>query len=305
MISKTHLWSLCLFLLLTGFIFAVNDVQAAGVPAIEKQVLESLTPLSPVALPAAGHTCSTPTVSGDRPGIPFLIFPTPHQNAFDGFISSALISSYDNWQYITIDYKCVGTFSRLRRYMTADLNYFAPSGSRTLQGEGVSYSVDGQTWTQLTGSTTTGWQGYVNYRPHAWHTINYGWSEWLTLNTPVRARYVRFHWDGDNDFLNEIEVDFTPDPILEIDRLDCEAGAGRFLCTALYSGANGPVTASWRITSGPAQITSTLSNNTVSTANGTCQNDHLFAIELTVTDPSGHSDTARRSGVKCYELGIP
>ena len=79
------------------------------------------------------------------------------------------------------------------------------AGARVLQGEGVAYSRDGVNWTELTGPTTTGWEGYVNYgaRQHAWHTVNYGWSQWLRPHEPVLARYVRYNWDDDHDALHQ------------------------------------------------------------------------------------------------------
>ncbi|MDJ0756461.1 MAG: discoidin domain-containing protein [Ardenticatenaceae bacterium] len=296
---KNYLRIFFFSLFMLGLFLVVNEVQAAGVPSEVNQGLAvvPLNPHSPAALPAASHNCPSPTVSGNKPGVPGFFGPSLHQYAFDGTIYTAFISTHDNWQYITIDYKCVGTFSKIRRFMSADGRYWPASGTRSFQGEGVSYSVDGQNWTQLTGSTTTGWQGYVNYRPHAWHTVNYGWSEWLKLNTPVQARYVRFNWDGDNDALHEIQVDFVPDPGLQIDRLFCEAGGGRFVCTVAHSGASGSVTSSWRITNGTAQFTS---RSTV-TADGTCRIGQAFGVEITMTDSSGHSDTARRSGIHCYE----
>jgi subtilisin family serine protease len=146
------------------------------------------------------NTCA-PTISGNHPPAA-----GSHALTYDGNLATYFDSNYDNWQYVTIDFKCVGTFSGLRRYMTQDGSN--TSGSRVMQGEGVTYSLDGVTWTNLTGSTTNGWGGYVNYLPHAWHTVNYGWSAWLNLNTPVTARYVRYHWDDDTDALNEIEINF-------------------------------------------------------------------------------------------------
>lgn len=291
--DKTHVRVVFLSLFMFALFMSANGVYAHQPLSAGTQNLKngSINPLSPTMLTQQTSACS-PTVSGNKPGLNG----TVHSMAFDGSVSSFFESSHDNWQYITIDFKCVGTFSALRRYMTTDGD--TTSGTRFYQGEGVSYSVDGRTWTNLIGSTTSGWQGYVNYRPHAWHSVNYGWSDWLKLNAPVQARYVRFNWDGDYDALNEIQVDFVPGP--QINALFCDAGGGRFLCTTIYSGASGPVTASWRISSGQAQITSTLTNNTVSTAQGTCRIGGIFTIEVTVTDASGNSDTARRSGVKCY-----
>jgi subtilisin family serine protease len=145
-------------------------------------------------------TCS-PAISGNHPPAA-----GSHALTYDGSLTTYFDSTHDNWQYVTIDFKCVGAFSGLRRYMTRDGSNI--SGNRGLQGEGVTYSLDGVTWTNLTGATTNGWGSYINYLPHAWHTVNYGWSSWLNLNTPVTARYVRYHWDDNYDALNEIEIAF-------------------------------------------------------------------------------------------------
>ena len=157
----------------------------------------------PAAQVYAGAQSCFPTVSGDQPGEGG----TTHAMAYDGSIATFFDSSYDNWQYIQVDFNCVGTFSGLRRHMTRDGT--DTSGHRGLQGEGASYSLDGVSWTSLTGSTTNGWEGYVNYVSHAWHSVVYGWSAWLNLNTPVQARYVRFNWDDNYDAVNEIEIAFV------------------------------------------------------------------------------------------------
>ncbi|MGI9335064.1 MAG: hypothetical protein ACR2RL_18115 [Gammaproteobacteria bacterium] len=152
-------------------------------------------------------------VSGDRG--------SNHALAYDNDPASYFASGYDNWQYLQIDFQCIGELRGLRRHMTSD--GADATGQRGSQGEGVSYSLDGITWTQLTGSTTSGWNTYVNYAPHAWHSLPYGWSAWLSLGAPAVARYVRFHWDGDDDALNEIEVYFAElagPPEYEITNLD-------------------------------------------------------------------------------------
>ena len=35
----------------------------------------------------------------------------------------------------------------------------------------------------------------------------YGWSAWLELKSPQQVRYIRFHWDGNSDALNELEFE--------------------------------------------------------------------------------------------------
>ncbi|MCA9961766.1 MAG: hypothetical protein KC443_22155, partial [Anaerolineales bacterium] len=169
---------------------AVTEKESSNTPSLE-----------PLASPNLSQACS-PIVTGNRSGVNG----TTHQMTYDGSVSSFFDSSYSNWQFIQIDYQCVGEFSALRRYMTRDGD--DASGTRWIQGEGVSYSLDGVTWKQLTNTNSTGWQIYTNYAPHAWHSVSYGWSAWLKPNAPVLARYVRFNWDDDFDALNEIEVEF-------------------------------------------------------------------------------------------------
>jgi Tol biopolymer transport system component/pimeloyl-ACP methyl ester carboxylesterase len=161
--------------------------------------------LVPARMPQAAEVCH-PVVSGNQPGQSG----TTHVMAYDGDPTTFFKSSSTNWQYIQIDLSCVGTFSGLRRHMSRDGSNI--QGNRGNQGERVAYSIDGVQWTDLTSSTTTGWQGYTNYQPYAWHSVVYGWSARLNLNAPVQARYVRFHWDGAGDALNEIEITFTEPP---------------------------------------------------------------------------------------------
>ncbi|MBP8809669.1 MAG: thrombospondin type 3 repeat-containing protein [Kofleriaceae bacterium] len=126
--------------------------------------------------------------------------------AFDGSTATALRTGYDGWQRLELDYGCVGTLTGVRRYMSRAAS---TAGHRGAQGEGVAYSMDGVTWTSLTASTSTGWQGYVAYAATAWHSIGYGWSAWLVPSAPVRARYLRFNWDGNADDVNELQVQFA------------------------------------------------------------------------------------------------
>lgn len=141
-------------------------------------------------------------VSGDRPGANT----TDHGMAYDGDLGTFFKSSYFDWQYLQIDFGKPRPFWGIRRYMTRDGVDIA--GSRTTQGETALYSVDGTQWVEFTALNASGWDGYINYgaRQHAWRDVPYGWSEWLVLDSPVLARYVRYSWDGDNDALNEVEV---------------------------------------------------------------------------------------------------
>ena len=146
----------------------------------------------------AAVTCSL-AITADRTG---LSGTTPAM-AFDGSTATSFRSSYDNWQYLQLDYGCAGVLGGVRRYMSRNAS---TAGTRGAQGEGVQYSLDGVTWTSLTAQTTTGWQGYVAYTTGAWHSVAYGWSAWLTPTAPVRARYLRFRWDGNADALHEVQV---------------------------------------------------------------------------------------------------
>jgi hypothetical protein len=243
--------------------------------------------------PNLSQPCS-PIVTGSKPGVNG----TTHPMTYDGSVSSFFDSSYSNWQFIQIDYQCVGTFSALRRYMTRDGDDV--SGTRWIQGEGVSYSLDGVNWTQLTSANSNGWQIYNNYVPHAWHSVSYGWSAWLKLNTPALARYVRFNWDDDFDALNEIQVEFEELQPLDVN-LHCDAGGGQFICDAIASGGSGSYSFSWQITSGNAFINQIITGGNGSTALGTCQIGKIFGIDVTVQDSLGNIDTAHRSP-KCYSF---
>ncbi len=123
----------------------------------------------------------------------------------DGQVSTSYGLGNNKWQSVTIDLKCRRTISGLRRYMVRiRLAQFA---SRNNQGESWSYSTDGVRWIQILGSSTFGWNSYINYVPHAWHSVDYGWSRWLRTKRPVTARYIRYSWDGNNDSVGEIEID--------------------------------------------------------------------------------------------------
>ncbi len=162
------------------------------------------------AAPQMATGLCSPTITGNYSGING----TTHDRAFDGSTATYFESSYDNWQFIEIDFNCVGQFNGVRRYMTRDGSN--TTGNRALQGESIAYSLDGTTWTNLTGSTTSGWGGYNNYVAHAWNQVVYGWSDWLLLNVPEDTRFVRYSWDGAFDAFNEIALDFvepTPQPL--------------------------------------------------------------------------------------------
>lgn len=142
-------------------------------------------------------------IRGNRTGINN----TTHSMSVDGTVSTYFQSSYDNWQYLQVDFGEKAKVSRFRRYMTRDgRNTSGNRGNRS--GEGFSYSLDGIHWIHVTKHTSQGWENYINYTPHAWHSVAYGWSNWLTLRTPIYARYIRFNWDDARDAVNEIQITY-------------------------------------------------------------------------------------------------
>ncbi|KAB2835367.1 MAG: discoidin domain-containing protein, partial [Candidatus Brocadia sp.] len=149
-------------------------------------------------------TATWAAVTGDKPGLNG----TTHIMAYDKNLNTYFKSSYDNWQHIDIDMENLVNLLSLCRYMSKD--GIDISGTRPSQGESVSHSVDGVTWTALTKDTTHGWENYNNYGTgkSAWQSVRYGWSDLLALNTPVTARYIRFSWDGNYDSLHEIELNY-------------------------------------------------------------------------------------------------
>lgn len=150
-----------------------------------------------VEISGIGPGC-TPSVTASHAGINGTI----PANIFDRSTSTFFKTSHLDWQYVQIDLGCAIPFTGLRRSMTG-------SGSRLNEGEQIQISTNGTTWTQLTGPTTFGWNSYTNYGAnlHAWRNVPYGWSAWLRPNTPSTIRYLRFHWDGNNDQLDEVQID--------------------------------------------------------------------------------------------------
>jgi probable HAF family extracellular repeat protein len=187
-----------------------------------------------------------PVVSGNRPGQNS----TTHAQVYDGDLASHFNSTWSNWQWIQFDLQCLGRLQGVRRYMTHEVTQqWVPTGSRpTHQGEGFSYSVDGVAWTNLTASTTTGWQVYTNLAPHAWFGLPYGWSAWLRPLTPVQARYVRYNWDDDFDAVNEVELLFVEDstpPSYEVVDLGALVVGGPFTAEAYGINKRGVVAGSY------------------------------------------------------------
>jgi hypothetical protein len=244
----------------------------------------TVTSASPAV--AQGSGCGAVRATADRPPYPLLrTFP---QHAADGRFQSFFFSSWNDWQYLQLDLGCVGTFNGVRRLMSLGNRAV---GDRGPQGEAVSVSADGVTWTQLTSANTTGWESYTNYRPHAWHSIEYGLSSWLRPDVPLPVRYVRFHWDGNDDFLHEVEVDVTyptPPPPLTV-QLRCDAG--HVSCVAVAAGGSGSgFTFSWTPGAGTS-ITSRADGPTVSSIGGTCWRTS-YAMGVSVTDSAGSTVSA-------------
>lgn len=155
------------------------------------------------AQPAHAQADCDPSVSSDQPSVNG----APAAVMYDGNIGSVFESTWQDWQYMQIDFHCTFRLSAMRRLM---LNANPALAVRNGQGEGFAYSMDGATWTAVTADATIGWEGYDNYGAahSAWDRVVYGWSAWLTLKTPVEARFLRFQWDGDHDAVGEVEVLF-------------------------------------------------------------------------------------------------
>ena len=261
----------------------------AAIPAAEAQSSGCFTTPR-----VTGHT-TWPRPTGPSTGE----FGTTIDLAVDGQQATWFQSSHDNWQYLQLDFGCVGELRSIDRLMSKNGRI---SGVRSYQGEGVSYSTDGRSFTELTGATTSGWERYTNYRPQAWHSVGYGWSGKLKLDTPARARYVRFNWDGNADALNELLVDWREAPVRPVEPIDaglrCESG--QVLCDSFPSGGTGgPYTFEWRTVSNVTNLRETPASGVgqISTATGLCDpnRSRSYTMEVTVSDSAGRSDTERLS----------
>lgn len=135
---------------------------------------------------------------------------TTWEMAYDGDLSTYFDSGYLLRQMIQFDFDTIVDFSGFRRYMTRDGS--DATGYRDSGGEEVSYSADGVTWKELQVATTRGWEDHTTDRRYVWRSLDYGWPPWLRPKTPVRAHYVRFYWEDDNDAINEIELDWIFPP---------------------------------------------------------------------------------------------
>ncbi len=159
-----------------------------------------VTSLFPTTATAGTQLCDS-TVSTSASGL----YGTTPPMAFDGTNATAFRSSNNNWQFLQLRFDCEIELTALRRFMTP--NGSSTNGHRGWQGEQVSYSLDGQTFHYITPAASSGWESYVAYHPRAWHSVEYGLSRWLVPDQKIRARYVRFHWDGNYDYLHEVELD--------------------------------------------------------------------------------------------------
>ena len=112
--------------------------------------------------------------------------------ARDGTLSTFFNSSYLDWQHIQLDFSCIAEVAAFRPYMTR--HGTSTAGNRGSQGEGFAYSLDDVHWANVTADKSTGWQNYVNLRPHAWSSLNYGWSAWLQLGAKSRIAVRAYLW---------------------------------------------------------------------------------------------------------------
>jgi hypothetical protein len=82
--------------------------------------------------------------------------------------------------------------------------------------EWIAYSLDTVNWQYFLPTNSHGWESFpseVSIYP-IWHSVSYGWSPWITLNAPVRARYVRIGWGevDPSDYLHEVQLNSYPVP---------------------------------------------------------------------------------------------
>lgn len=128
---------------------------------------------------------------------------TTAANTIDGSTTTFLQTGFINWQHVQLQFECEIEISGFRRSMSK-----GSVVTRNNQGEQILVSQDGVTWTTITAAASSGWQTYSPYSAgQAWSRVPYGWSAWLRPTTPLRARYLRFRWDGDSDVLNELDLD--------------------------------------------------------------------------------------------------
>ena len=148
--------------------------------------------------------------------------PTPGHSAnyvADGDVNTGFQSANPDWQSVTIDLRQPALIGQIRRHMSN-----AGLGGRGSAGEGISLSLDGTTFESVETAHTDGWQNYNDYGPTRWNALPYGWSDWLTLNSPQPARYIRYEWDANSgDTFDELQVSrYTDggDPAYDFDHRD-------------------------------------------------------------------------------------
>src|SRR2546425_346817 len=81
---------------------------------------------------------------------------TAYKSLYDGEVNTYLNSPAKGWQYVQFDFGCQIELYALRRYMTQDGK--RTDGARTSQGEGILYSDDGVSWSQVTNDIGKGWE---------------------------------------------------------------------------------------------------------------------------------------------------
>jgi hypothetical protein len=170
---------------------------ALAVPAADAQIQPTGCFTAPRVTASTSWPLPTRAPTGERDTSPDL--------ALDGDDATWFQSNHDSWQYLEVDFGCVGILRGMNRLMSHDGR---TDGTRPERGEGLSYSADGQHFPSVGEATTSGWERHGDYSPVAWNRVPYGWSGWLVLDEPVPARYVRFIWDGAGDALNDLELDW-------------------------------------------------------------------------------------------------
>lgn len=122
-------------------------------------------------------------------------------NAIDGDPATSFTTNQTLWQQVDVDFGRTVALTRLRRNMSGI------TANRQNNGEQIQVSADAITWRQIVGADIAGWEAYDNYVPHAWRTLPYGWTNYLSFRQPPVIRYIRYLWDGNIDNFNELEFE--------------------------------------------------------------------------------------------------
>jgi hypothetical protein len=205
---------------------------------------------SPADAEPVDGTCPTPTAVSSEEGANG----TTAALAIDGDPATGFVTSVSGWQSITIQFHCPMDFSGFRRLMTY---YGRGTGVRdrnlvrTGRGETIRFNAYGRTW-PVTGSPDRasedfeawrewtrmwayGWEEHdaIGFGQDRWESVDYGWSDWLRIETFSGVWSVEYRWEGTpGESVDEIEVDVAH-------RLRRSCDARRVSVTAARPGADG------------------------------------------------------------------